>query len=245
MIGYLLNKLRCLSHNRLEDNEFKMRYRHGVFEIDLAGVGMKFHQNPFWDLVVSLRGYLARYRPRAGDCIVDAGAYVGVFTILASKFAGPDGQVLAFEPDSENYRHLMANIELNDARNVTAIPKGLWSGQAAVKFSNTHDPTSAIILPGQAAGAAVEISAVALDDELERLGISKVDFIKMDIEGAELEAIKGCRRMLQEGHVKLAIASYHMVGGEETRFALDRILTAAGFQVESSFPQHVTTYASK
>ena len=86
---------------------------------------------------------------------------------------------------------------------------------------------------------------VALDSELIKLGIKNVDFIKMDIEGAEMETIRGCQNILLRDDVNLAIASYHLVNGKKTCFKVERLLKEMGFKTKTAFPEHLTTYATK
>ena len=61
-----------------------------------------------------------------------------------------------------------------------------------------------------------EIIVVKLDDELRKLGINKIDVLKMDIEGAEIEAIQGSKETLKRSKVNVTIASYHIVDGKTT-----------------------------
>jgi len=171
---------------------------------------------------------------------VDAGAYYGSFTLFASKLAGKNGKVISFEPDEENYQRLLSNIDLNSLTNVIPIKKGLWKENTDLKFDNLQSGISALNPDGN-----ISVPVVKLDDELERLNIPKVDFIKMDIEGAELEAIEGCRKILENNKIKLAIASYHLVNGEKTCFEMKKKLQKLGFKTETSYPDHLTTYAWK
>jgi len=67
----------------------------------------------------------------------------------------------------------------------------------------------------------------------------------MDIEGAEIEAIKGAKKTLKNNTANLAIASYHILDGEKTHFKLEKMLQKLGYKTETSFLQHLTTYANK
>jgi tRNA G37 N-methylase Trm5 len=64
---------------------------------------------------------------RAGDVVVDIGAHVGYFTLIAARSVGPEGRVYAFEPDPENYALLVRNIELNGYQNIMPIQKAVWN----------------------------------------------------------------------------------------------------------------------
>lgn len=185
-------------------------------------------------------GYLCYYRPQTGAVIVNAGAYHGYFALYLSRKIGARGRVLCFEPEPHNIRLLRKNIAANGATNITVFPKALWSSQATLPLI-TRGSGSTV---GRAAGAVQTAPAVTLDNELERHGITRVDLLTMDIEGAELEAIHGCRRTIMANPgIQLAIASYHRRDGEQTWRQLEKILTSWGLHVRTEFPRHLTTYA--
>jgi hypothetical protein len=87
-----------------------------------------------------------------------------------------------------------------------------------------------------------DVPVVSLDNALTEIGISNINFIKMDIEGAEIEAIKGAKKTLSN-NCGLAIASYHIIDGEKTCIQLEKLLSTLGYSVITSFPEHLTTYA--
>ena len=77
------------------------------------------------------------------------------------------------------------------------------------------------------------------------LKIAKVDVIKMDIEGAEIEAIQGAEETLKRNYAYVAIASYHIVNGKTTSIFLENYLSKIGYKAKSDFPKHLTTYGKK
>ncbi|MCL5430603.1 MAG: FkbM family methyltransferase [Candidatus Marsarchaeota archaeon] len=186
-------------------------------------------------------GYLGHYELRPGDVVVDAGGYEGTFAIYAAKAVGETGRVIVFEPDSVNYRRLLANIELNGLTNVTVINKALWNKKKILFFTDKHTAGSSFF-GGTLTGR--EVEAVTLDEELGRLGVQKVNFIKMDIEGSELQALRGATKTL-EGDVNLAVASYHIIEGERTCTEVENILRGLGYKVETEYPQHPITFGSR
>jgi FkbM family methyltransferase len=241
----LKDRIRGVYYNIIQDS-VKVRYDDG-FVVHYDDFGMRFPniREVLPDLDTCIKGYLARYRLRKGDIVVDAGAFTGTFTTLASKMVADSGRVIAFEPDSQNCRRLLDNIERNGLGNVTVIQKGLWSSDTKLPFRDLHNAGSSFIFDDPGTDPVVDIPVASLDSELKRLGIERIDFVKMDIEGAELEAVKGATNILKKGDTKLAIASYHILDGKETSFELERILGDLGYKAETSFPQHRTTYASK
>lgn len=241
----LKDRIRSVYYNIIQ-NSVKVRYREG-FVVHLGDYSMRFPNTRvvLLDLETCVKGYLTRYKIRKGDVVVDGGAYTGTFATIASKMAGDDGKVIAFEPDTENHKKLLANIELNGLKNVLVIQKGLWSSDTKLPFRDAHNLGSSFIFDEPGTDSVIDLPVVSLDRELERLGIEKIDFLKMDVEGAEIEAIKGARNILAKSDPKLAIASYHVVAGRETSHELEKLLGDMGYVAETSYPQHKTTYASK
>jgi hypothetical protein len=75
--------------------------------------------------------------------------------------------------------------------------------------------------------------------------MDRIDFIKMDVEGAEIEALKGSMNTLKEFDVNLAIASYHEVDGKKTSHEVEKLLSEYGYEAKTSFPMHLTTFGFK
>lgn len=188
-------------------------------------------------------GYLRHYDLKPGDVVVDAGGYEGTFTVYAAKVVGPSGKIIVFEPDTGNYEKLLANIKLNSLDNVVAINKALWKADKKLKFNDKHTAGASFFF--NASASTREIEAVLLDNELERLGIDKVDFIKMDVEGSEVSALQGAEKIIKKNNIQLAVATYHIVNGEETSADVEELLTSFGCDTNTEFPQHRTTYAFK
>jgi FkbM family methyltransferase len=188
-------------------------------------------------------GYLQHHELQTGEVVVDAGGYEGTFAIYATKTVGPTGKVIVFEPDTGNYEKLLANIKLNGLNNVVAINKALWKKDKKLKFNDKHTAGASFFF--NASASTREIDAVSLDNELERLGIDKVDFIKMDVEGSEVSALQGAEKTIKMNNVLLAIATYHIVNGEETSADVEELLESFGYEAKTEFPRHRTTYAFK
>jgi FkbM family methyltransferase len=241
----LKDRVRSVYYNIIQ-NSVKVHYRNG-FVADVGEFSIRFPNMRIVlpDLETCVKGYLARYEMRKGDVVVDGGAYTGTFTMIAANMVGDEGKVIAFEPDTENHKRLLANIKLNDLKNVIVIPKGLWSSDTKLPFRDAHNIGSSFIFDEPCGDSIIDLPVVSLDREFERLGIEKVDFIKMDVEGAEIEAIKGAKNILAKSDAKLAIASYHVISGRETSFELEKLLGDMGYRAETSYPEHRTTYAVK
>ena len=187
---------------------------------------------------IPIKGYELNYKLKPGDVVVDAGAFTGDYTIFAAKKVGKLGRIIAFEPDKNNLKILAKNIKHEKLNNVVIIPKALWSENTNLKLEKLNGLHSSISQIGS-----LNINVARLDDELKKMNIKKVDFIKMDIEGAEIEAIKGAIHTLKRLKPQLAIASYHLVKGKPTAVFLESFFKQIGYNVKSDFPKHLTTYA--
>lgn len=135
-----------------------------------------------------------------GDVFVDIGANIGVFSLLAASRVGPRGRVFALEPVPATFERLQRNLALDAASNVRAFNLAAWSAAAEVAMTCPVDPRlhSGVfhLEPGEEAGQ-LRVPAVALD-ELLLTGqqVDRVNVLKLDIEGAELPALEGARRLL-------------------------------------------------
>lgn len=143
---------------------------------------------------------LLREHLQPGDVFVDVGANRGDFTMLASRAVGDSGTVVSIEPAEGNARWLERTVAANDATNVVVSRCALWDSQGegtlhlAAK-SGWHSLTPQKDLPE--VGSTV-VRLVTLDALLEELGIDRVDAVKVDVEGAEVQALRGAERTLRD-----------------------------------------------
>ena len=155
---------------------------------------------------------VAYLQPRKGDVVVDAGAHYGFYSLLASRLVGGRGLVLAFEPASDNYRGLIKNLKLNHAGNIAPLKMALGSrdGEGEL-YHSTHSGARALtpFPPPYRNLHSERVRVAKLDTVLPALGISRVDLIKLDVEGFELEVLKGAVATLAKHKPSLTIAAYH------------------------------------
>ena len=151
-----------------------------------------------------------RARFGAADICIDIGAHVGYYTLLASKLVGPRGHVYAFEPSPGVYRALEQNLGRNEATNVTALnvaagadggPGVLYELEAGSSGNSSLSPR---LLDSPHAGTAdeyvsVEVDICAVDTRVPDDGFGRVRMIKVDVEGYEVEALRGVERILAVG----------------------------------------------
>lgn len=134
------------------------------------------------------------------EIFVDAGCFDGLTVNSFIKWCGGEyKEIMAFEPDRQCYGKCSEILKGVD--NLTMINKGLWSSEQTLSFHETGDSSSVITESGE-----TQIQTVRLDDIADG---KKITFIKMDIEGAETEAIAGAAGTIERCRPKLAVSIYH------------------------------------
>ncbi len=122
---------------------------------------------------------------REGDVFVDLGAYVGGYSLLASRLVGPTGKVVAFEPDPAARRLLELNVAKNRTANVTVVPFAVGREPGTVRFVASGDSVGRIDPGGE-----LEVRQVVLDDYCQEHDL-RPNVMKVDIEGGEAAALEG------------------------------------------------------
>ena len=145
---------------------------------------------------------------RGQSVIFDCGANIGFFTRFALNSGA--GRVVAFEPSPDNALCLKRNLEREIAEGkVTVIEKAVWNEDTVLNFStvNLSNPGGHHVIEQGSTG--VEVSATSMDRVCEQLQLTQLDYVKMDIEGAEVHALEGARRIIQKFHPRLCVATEH------------------------------------
>ncbi|MFH1226417.1 MAG: FkbM family methyltransferase [Planctomycetota bacterium] len=124
---------------------------------------------------------------KPGQVFYDVGANVGYYSLLASKYVEASGSVVAFEPLPQNLEYLSSHARLNKLSNLTIIPMALSDHSGKDKFSYKEDASSCHITPE----GNIEVSVTTLDKLLKEEPILLPNIIKVDIEGAEIDFLKG------------------------------------------------------
>lgn len=130
---------------------------------------------------------------------LDCGSYDGETAIAYMAFIGEECRVFAFEPDKDNYQKLVDRTK--NRPDFICLNKGCYSSEKVLSFASNSDMSSSLQEMGE---DSVEVTTID-----KTVGDEKVAFIKMDVEGAELEALKGARRVIERDMPILAISAYH------------------------------------
>jgi FkbM family methyltransferase len=150
---------------------------------------------------------IQRFCPKEGDTVIDIGAHFGRYTIIASKRVGMSGKVISIEAEPHNFEILNRNIILNKLTNVTSLNCAAYSKEHKVKLylnnevKSVHSIRNTIMSNrAQSKEKFVEVQANTIDFLLKSNGIKQedVNWIKIDVEGAEYEVLKGAKDILSK-----------------------------------------------
>jgi FkbM family methyltransferase len=143
---------------------------------------------------------------RPGMVMLDVGANIGEVTLFSAKRVGPNGRVYAFEPMPALAGQLRANIERNQAGNVELIEAAvsdtagtamMYAQSQLFHDGTTHEGLATLFGQGDRRSPVGTMRVTTLDEEFAALALPSLDLIKIDIEGAELPALRGAIRLLQ------------------------------------------------
>jgi FkbM family methyltransferase len=158
--------------------------------------------------------YLARLFKRLltpGDTVVDGGANIGYFSLLAAKWIREHGTVHAFEPIPQTFENLKKNILLNGFSNIQANCQALARNAGELQFgmpadTQTGKPLGRLATVGLLdCESQLTVSACTLDEYAALSGITSIKLAKLDVEGSEVEAIAGMRQLLSEHRISYLI----------------------------------------
>jgi FkbM family methyltransferase len=176
------------------------------------------------------------YRPCPGDLIVDIGAGRGEDVFAFSRAVGPGGRVIAIEPHPVSFRALEKFCALNRLSNVTALNYACTDGPAHLQIETLPVWESNYVRAGGPSPTSYAVEGLPCDSLVAGRGLERIDFLKMNIEGAERMALPGCRAMLARTRFAcIAAHDFRADRGEGEDFRtlefVSRFLRDAGFEI--------------
>ena len=170
------------------------------------------HDQCFIDEIYSLRIYDQENAILPGQTVVDLGGHIGLFTLYASRKVGSRGRVVVCEPNPHNFALLKRNIGLNDLPHISAHHCAVAERDGEAEFyipeggADRDNPATSSLYSTQGRRA-VKVPLRTLDGLMREEGIESIDHLKVDVEGAELDVLKGgehclknTRRIVMEVH---------------------------------------------
>lgn len=145
-----------------------------------------------------------------GDYVIDGGAFVGDTALYFANVVGKKGKVFSFEFVKDNLDIFNKNIELNPhfKDRIKVFENALWSNSQENLYMYGVGAGTKVLME-EFPGYLAKIPSKSIDDLMEEQNIEKMDFIKLDIEGAELACLKGARKTIEKFQPKLAVCIYH------------------------------------
>jgi FkbM family methyltransferase len=160
---------------------------------------------------------------RPGSVFYDIGANVGFYSLLASQLVGT-GKVIAFEPSPENVRYLRRHLDLNQCSNVEILDLAICDREGYAYFAEDGTGSMGRLEPH----GGLQVRTSTLDTLVRAQKIPPPDYLKMDIEGAEFQALSGARQCFQQYKPVLFLATH----GKEIHGYCCELLNSWGYKME-------------
>lgn len=210
----LVRFVRYLQPRRLRFEQIKRRCfrqfeRDPIIEIAQSGIVSRFHAisaKNYWHLYINrdeMNCYIGDFL-RPNDCVLDIGGHVGAYTVPIAKYVGKDGHVDVFEPEDEGRAAIKRNLDLNGITNTTIHDVAVGEQDGTIDFfirpekdthsvfelSNAPSPTGILIKKTK--------TLRSVDSLVQSKTVRQPQFIKLDVEGAELLALEGMKDTLRQ-----------------------------------------------
>jgi FkbM family methyltransferase len=194
-------------------------------DLDTA-IGMHLYRHGWCDVAASAIAQLAR----PGDVVIDGGANVGLFALAASTVVGATGAVHAVEAAPATAELLRRNVAMNPGRPIEVHELALADREGELDFVTFEAGSGLSSFAPAASGAVTRVRATTLDALTAPM--ARVDLVKLDLEGAELRALRGASELLRSRRPALLIElePAHLARQDGSVAELQALLSAAGYE---------------
>jgi FkbM family methyltransferase len=200
-----------------------------LIKISVPKYGYRFfcpinvNKDDFINMTIREEEIIQHFQPCRGDIVVDIGAHIGRYALIASKRVGENGRVVAIEANPDNFQMLNSNVELNQLTNVKSLNCAVYSQETKIKLYLAGERTGQTIYntimverANEGREKFVEINANTLDYLLQLQSISEVNWIKIDVEGAEYEVLRGATSIISHSKDISLLIEVHNLSGSNT-----------------------------
>lgn len=182
---------------------------------------IKFALSDFESFLISFPSYerfmQPWFKPKKGEVFVDIGAHIGKYTLPTAKVVENGGMVIAIEANTFNYQTLQRNIGLNKLENVVTFNLAAWNMDCELKLFSGDAAGQHSAKENRGLGW-VKVKAKMIDHVLKELHLGRVDWIKIDSEGAECEVLYGLDETISKYKPKIVIEVLYENLDEMKRF---------------------------
>jgi FkbM family methyltransferase len=197
-------------------------------------------KDDFANMTIREEDILERFSPKEGDTVIDIGAHIGRYALISFKRVGKNGKVISIEANPMIFEILYKNVMLNQASNVVALNYAIYSEKTKIKLFVADDKLNYTIYNTIITNRAneekfVEVNADTLDNLLlkNKINYEDVNWIKIDVEGAEFEVLKGATNVLSKSKdISLLIEIHNIEEGKNFYKEIVDFLSRYNFKIE-------------
>jgi len=173
--------------------------------------------------------FLKDFDINKNDVVLDIGAHIGIFSIFAAKKA-KNGKIYSFEPLKNNYILLKKNLKINGIKNVIPINKAVSNktSKKMINISNSNTGSSSFVLDEHS--GSIIVQTTSLQKIISDHKLTKINFLKMDVEGAEYEILSNCTKNVLKKIDKISM-EVHPLDKNNNEKTLKIFLEKNGFKV--------------
>jgi len=242
---FLKENVKEVYYNITKKEKFR-RFKDGYITTINKDIQMRT-KGPMYFLVKDIENYEQFYSIKEGDIVLDGGANEGYLSIYYAKKVKSKGRIFAFEPDKINIKAMKQNLKMNtNVDNIKIYKDLIWDKDTKIEFYEAGTVASSVFYEPKKSKKVLK-NAITIDSFCKKLGLKKLDFIKMDIEGAEVEALMGATDTLKNLKPNFVIASYHVVNGEVTYKKVETFFRKNDYPYKTVFYEggEILTFAGK
>lgn len=173
---------------------------------------------------------LKEFVPKSGDYVIDAGAGVGEYAVVASTMVGRHGKVLAVEASAEPFHYLRKNSRLNPHKNIAPLRAAISDKKGKIKIFRPEGTSfvDSITKSWHGPTHSYSVNSITVDELVRKFKLGKLDLLKLDIEGAELLALRGAKKTMSKLKPKIIIETHGEVLHKKVRESLKK----SGYKID-------------
>jgi len=176
---------------------------------------------------------------KKGMTCLDIGGNIGYYVLLERQLIGSEGKIIAIEPLQRNFDYLKKNIELQNVTNISTYRFACGDKNGKVPFIIDRESNGSWIIPDgmknpdPSRGTITEVPLRILDEFVEELGLERVDFVRMDVEGYEIHILKGLKKTLEKFKPIISFELHKNFLGVKGTHEIFKLLKGLNYKVES------------